>query len=880
MQFTHVPLHCPERAPFMQQPYGPVSGEWDLGADADMEQREAECESLLAPHSATLARTHGGSQHQERSLFAAASFHRRIQLTLLLTCFCLILLPWSAISTHTVSLLPRSVLTFAAQHLMLTLSPAQCSLPSSRARSTASDFGADLVALLDQSGLGAVTSRLSMPGEMTTVLSHIAMTSELQLPPNLTLTTLQMLRHDEAVLRAAYSNRLFVHSRQLFSPLSDQRLLLGGTARTGVSDEKGEDLLPLHDACSARRVLPINPSLDSRNAPAYYDYSIAAAIDEACSAGRRPAVEVSWSDNLCHDDSVYVHSLHQRITRASTGNRAGSVTFRVLGVQATHGRTGGVQRFLLLADDLRGDVVDLQPELKGRLVGPAIVAVQRFTLLNVTDNSTQQLVGEVLGAQDGVECAFMAGLPYSFLWLVEYEAFDSGLYMLELRVTWIKRAARWGKSGLVEKRPHALLHTVYRGVLNVVHDYNDAHAADDSSHNSAGMQEQQLCQQSDVKHDVSRGRWLPLPLRLNTTELYCDDAVCSGSNVGYLQDEHGFSIDYGLQWVWRPAGCRLRLFSPASFAQCLHRLNYTDLYIHGDSLAREQFQNLVMLLDVDGVINLPKTQATAEQLIKQADKSDAVNFHLRYDQSSTGADSHPLRVHFIMQDPTLDTPDAADGRRLLLWSPRLATGLYEERDSWHTALNELRKQLALQSRQCRDSRQMCYLFVHPTVQAQHKNIITELWRDQQEKDDYHCDLKRLKQGPTQRSVVEVMDELKMWLHDHQRQQPGNRTRQIEDDGQLFNMSAEEAATLSGAGLGMRILPADAITAARWDSSHDALHYSAMCDLLECHLPAGRGCMQAPPFKCVNESRPHYKRNWNGGVSNMVTMTFVNMLCNG
>jgi len=811
------------------------------------------------------------SRSPQRTTLLAALSHYHLPIILLLTCCCLALLPWTAISSLAISLLPRSVLPLATQQFLNVSSPARCTLPLSPPPVACAALSADLLALLNQSEPAAVTvtDRLSMPGEMTTVLSHIAMTSALQLPSDVALTTARMLDHDSAVLRAALANRWFVHSRQLFSPLSDPRLL--------EAEEIEEQLLPLHDACSARRVLPINPTLDSRHSPAYYDYSIADAIDEACSAGRRSAMQVAWSDNLCHDDTVYVHSLHQRITRASRGNRAGSMTFRVLGAQATHGRTGGVQRFLLLADDVRGDSVDLKPELKGRLVGPAIVAVQRFTSLNVSADSTRQLVAEALSSREGFDCSAVADqpLPYAFVWLVEYEAFDSGVYMLELRTTWIKRAARWGRSGVVEKRPHALLHTVYRGVLDVS-DHSESEAGQ-NRHNRTAMQQQPLCQADELEHDVGRGRWLPLPARPNTTELYCDDVVCSGSNVAYLQDEHGFSIDYGLQWVWRPAACRLRLYSPASFAQCLHRHNYSDFYSHGDSLAREQYQNLVMLLDADGVIDLPKTQASADQLIKKVDNSDAIDFHLRFDINASG--SQPLRVHFIMQDPPLDAPDAADGRRLLLSAPRVGMGLYQERASWHSALSDFRTQLALQSRQCRDNSQLCYLYVHPTVQSQHKQIITEMWRDQKAKDDYHCNLQRMKQGPTQRSVVEVMDELKQWLHTHQQPPPNSATQQIEQDKLLFNMSAEEAATLSGAGSGMRILPADAITAARWDSSHDNLHYSALCDLYECHLPTGRGCTERPPSKCVKEARPHYKRNWNGGVSNMVTMTFINLLCN-
>ena len=886
-----------------------VSDESEVGDAGDvlLDAGDA-CESPLMPLVKATGNADNNAQQRLYPLLFVVSNYRLRLLVLLVACCSVLLLLRHSIGSAYDSSLARSILPYttvlplSAQHLLWTLFPTRCVLPSSTSLplSPELELSNELLSLLlphEFASLAngsaptpaAVTSRVDPPGKLSTVLSHIEMTSDLQLPAGVPLTILAMLSHDAAVMSSFQLNRLFVHPRQLSSPMSDPRLLKGDSVMMGVPSDSDEKLLPLHDACLGRRVLPTNPSLDMRHAPAYYDYSVSQAIDEACSAVRRPAVHVAWSDNLCHDDSVHVHSLHQRVTIASAGNRAGSMSFRVLGSEATHGTTGHVQRFLLVGENVRGDSIGLEPEFKGRLVGPAIVAVQRFTALNVSANSTRQLVAEALGSQVGGDCASILDqpLPYALVWLVEYEVFDSGLYMLELRMTWLKRAARWGGIyDVVERRPHALLHTVYRGVLDVK-DAPGSPAADDRHSSTTAMQQQRLCGQHVAEHDVGRGRWLPLPSRpstngqTNATELYCDDIVCTGSNVHYLQDEHGFSIDYEQQWVWRPVACRLRLYSPDSFAQCMHRLNYSDIYFHGDSLAREQYQNTVMLLDRDGVIDLPKTQATAEQLIKKVDSSDGLSLHLRYNPDSN--DTQPLRLHFIMQDPTLDAPDAVDGRRLLLWAPRLATGLHIERESWNKALSQFRKQLALQNRQCRDNHQLCHLLVQPTIQAQHKVIINDLWADQRAKNDYHCDLVRLKQGPTVRSVIEIVDELKGWLHSHGQQQPTanvtQQQQQVEVDRELFKMSAGEAATLTGAGLGMRILPADAITAARWDSSHDGLHYSALCDFFECHLPTGRGCTDAPPLKCPEEARPHYKRNWNGGVSNMITMTHINLLCN-
>lgn len=571
------------------------------------------------------------------------------------------------------------------------------------------------------------------------------------------VTQQRMLNHDQRVLDNIERNGPFVDNvlryvtPQLPTPTSA--------------------LAVRHPACVGRAVVPINRMLDHRYAPVFYPYTVSEAIDEACSAGTRPSITVQWSDNLCHDDTTYVYSLHQQIKSASRGNQAGQMTFSVLGLLPEYAQRNN-HSFLVVGNDVQGDSQDLNPQIKGRLVGPAIVELHIV-------------------------------LSSPLVWRVEFEVFDAGVYMLELRTTWIKRSHGVGANGTMAQRPHGWMQTIYRGIVAV----NDDGEEEDVM---------RLCGPGD---DMYRGRWLPPSSRASSY---------SGSNTAFLSDEHGYAEDFQQLWIWKPATCRLHLYTAAEFTQCSQRCGYTQFHIHGDSVAREQYQNLVMLLVDDGTaVDLPKTQATQQQLVAAPmDVADT------YSTSS-------ISVYFHVQNAPSLTVNGS--QHVLLWAPRVANGVIGELPSFADCITEYTKQLEQQAQLCQENNQQCYFFVHPIVQQPHKAILRLHLLEQAASHDYHCPSPVSKQV-TEPSIRGVMEALLV------------------------------------ASPHMQLIRADRVTSARWDSSHDGLHYSFFCHGAQCH-DAEHCRVNWSPNKCPSQSRPRYKWNWNGGVSNQLTMLWINSMCN-
>jgi hypothetical protein len=93
------------------------------------------------------------------------------------------------------------------------------------------------------------------------------------------------------------------------------------------------------------------------------------------------------------------------------------------------------------------------------------------------------------------------------------------------------------------------------------------------------------------------GRWV----RLNDTTKKCPSWACyvnkhssiaSPIGIKWLTDQFHFNQNY----IWVPLNCSFQLFSPSEIKLCLVKKNITDLLFVGDSLLREHFQNIVSYL--------------------------------------------------------------------------------------------------------------------------------------------------------------------------------------------------------------------------------------------------------------------------------------------
>ena len=112
---------------------------------------------------------------------------------------------------------------------------------------------------------------------------------------------------------------------------------------------------------------------------------------------------------------------------------------------------------------------------------------------------------------------------------------------------------------------------------------------------------------------ASTGRWVHLEGGV------CTAPYCVASHT--LSDlQLSDSLGLNLDWIWTPWNCYYRLYSPQEFVGCLKSCGITRFSLQGDSLCREQLQNLHMLLtSFSPASNIPKLQ------LDQWSWSDSIN---------------------------------------------------------------------------------------------------------------------------------------------------------------------------------------------------------------------------------------------------------------
>jgi hypothetical protein len=100
------------------------------------------------------------------------------------------------------------------------------------------------------------------------------------------------------------------------------------------------------------------------------------------------------------------------------------------------------------------------------------------------------------------------------------------------------------------------------------------------------------------------GRWIKLNITSENNITPCASWACEGhsSALSQLNDLFSFNNNY----VWAPWKCIYKIYTPHEFKQCAIKQNIDSIKILGDSLAREHFQNLVMMLSNSDHMVLPK----------------------------------------------------------------------------------------------------------------------------------------------------------------------------------------------------------------------------------------------------------------------------------
>eukprot|EP00596_Hydrurales_sp_CCMP1899_P008368 CAMPEP_0119039240 /NCGR_PEP_ID=MMETSP1177-20130426/8642_1 /TAXON_ID=2985 /ORGANISM="Ochromonas sp, Strain CCMP1899" /LENGTH=627 /DNA_ID=CAMNT_0007002893 /DNA_START=377 /DNA_END=2260 /DNA_ORIENTATION=+ len=180
------------------------------------------------------------------------------------------------------------------------------------------------------------------------------------------------------------------------------------------------------------------------------------------------------------------------------------------------------------------------------------------------------------------------------VYTVEYTLEDSGTYHLQIRVAWLTGTSI--DHSYTPRYAHDFLNkSIYTDCIF----YNQSISVVGNERVDL-RDRKELCKGGDQP-----GRWI----KLNTTTeknnvTPCVSWACDGTvtAMSQLNDLFNFNSKY----VWAPWTCIYKIYTPREFKQCAIQQNIDSIKILGDSLAREHFQNLVMMVSNSDNMVLPK----------------------------------------------------------------------------------------------------------------------------------------------------------------------------------------------------------------------------------------------------------------------------------
>jgi len=139
----------------------------------------------------------------------------------------------------------------------------------------------------------------------------------------------------------------------------------------------------------------------------------------------------------------------------------------------------------------------------------------------------------------------------------------------------------------------------------------------------------------------SKGRWV-----------YMDGGVCTApyciasQTLSDLQLSDPLGLN--LNWIWVPWNCHYRLYSPQEFVGCLKSCGLVRFSLQGDSLCREQLQNLHMLLtSFSPVSDIPKLQQDQWSWSSSVNGTDVVLEWVGEDMTGLPADRLSVVILFL-----------------------------------------------------------------------------------------------------------------------------------------------------------------------------------------------------------------------------------------
>lgn len=176
---------------------------------------------------------------------------------------------------------------------------------------------------------------------------------------------------------------------------------------------------------------------------------------------------------------------------------------------------------------------------------------------------------------------------------VQYTLEDAGTYHLQMRLAWLTGSSI--EHSYTPRYAHEFLNkSIYVDCIF----YNQSIAV--VGNERMGLHDKkELCKSGDQP-----GRWIKLNTTSKNKIIPCVSWACEGNSsaLSQLNDLFSFNNNY----IWAPWKCIYKIYTPHEFKQCAIQQNIDSIKILGDSLAREHFQNLVMMLSNRDHMVMPK----------------------------------------------------------------------------------------------------------------------------------------------------------------------------------------------------------------------------------------------------------------------------------
>ena len=335
---------------------------------------------------------------------------------------------------------------------------------------------------------------------------------------------------------------------------------------------------------------------------------------------------------------------------------------------------------------------------------------------------------------------------------------------------------------------------------------------------------------------TDNGRWVKI------YQHHCPKWACYQPNgavdpvvLSRLTDVFGFNKDY----VWVPWDCSMQLFSSTEITQCFARKEIKSVAFTGDSLAREHSHNLIGFMNQD--IKLPKVKkGSLTTTLPNGVKVHFSNYGKSVFEIASGMSMN--NVLFFFNNPALKIMNQGEAANKL-----------GGHDAYDDAVGYLRynNNYTHKNYSFIGNFAATY-FIHPRVQR------TDI------------------RSP------------KAYYVPHTNISPYRQDKYLESAEQWFNPEHN-----------CKVLNGLRSTNSRWESSYDGIHYSLgmdenvkNCTEKDLWLDAGQDLCGVLNIvlefnKCINDTMYYCAKNtyeqyglmqFAGGVSNMLTMIWINMVC--